>query len=97
MISTTRFGRLYNYKGIYNKVYVVRLDNKKIIRVRNVRFYEKGIPGKSVEEKTLFEVVFNKETEEFTFRVIRFRTTFGSGESPALRIPMTLQFRKTEI
>ena len=91
-MSIARFGRLYGYKRIYSKVYVVRLDNGKIIRVWNIRFYEGGVFGGGVEEEALFEAVFDEEAEEFIFGVVRFRTTFGSGESPVPRVPMILRF-----
>ena len=97
MISTTRLEKLYGYKKIYNKVYIVCLNNGKIIRIRNVRFYEKGVLGGSVEEEAFFEAIFDKETEELIFRTIYFKTTFGSNESPVLRILITSQFQKTEI
>ncbi len=97
MIPIVRFGKLYSYEEIYGKVYIVRLDNGKIIRVRDVRFYERDIFGESVEEKTLLEAVFDKETEKFTFRTICFKTTFGSSESLVLQTLMISRFQETEI
>ncbi len=97
MISTTRLEKLYGYKKIYNKVYIVCLNNGKIIRIRNVRFYEKGVLGGSVEEEAFFEAIFDKETEEFTFGIVCFKTTFGFSESLILRISITLWFQKIEI
>jgi hypothetical protein len=88
MIPIARLERLYGYKRIYNKVYVVCLDNRKIIRVWDVCFYEGGVPGGDVEEEALSKAVFDEEAEEFIFGVVRFRTTLGSGESPALRAPV---------
>ncbi len=92
MIPTIRFGRLYNYKKIYGKVYIVCLDNGKIIWVRDVRFYERSVFGGSVEKKALFKVVFDEEIEELIFRTIRFKTTLGSSKSPALQVLITLRF-----
>jgi len=84
IIPIARFGKLYGYKEIYSKVYIVYLDNGKIIRVRDVRFYEKGVFGGDIEEEALFEVVFNEKIEKFTFGIVYFKTTFGSSESPIL-------------
>ncbi len=96
MMPTARLGRLYGYEGIHGKVYVVRLDNGKIIRVRDVRFHEGGVPGGGVEEEALPEAVFDEEAEELTPGAVRFRTTLGSGESPAPRAPVTSRFQETE-
>ena len=96
MMPTTRFKKLYSYEKIYNKVYIVRLNNRKIIRVRDVRFYKEDVPGRSVEEEVLFKTVFNEKAEEFTFGTVRFKTTFGSSESPILQIPMISRFQETE-
>ena len=97
MMFIARLGRLYGYEGIYGKVYVVRLDNGKIIRVRDVRFYEGGVPGGGVEEEALPKVVFDEEAEELILGAVCFRTTFGSGESPVSRAPVTLRFQETEV
>jgi len=92
MISTARLGRLYSYKRIYGKVYIVCLNNRKIIRIRDVRFYKRSVPDGNIEEEALFKAVFNEETEEFTFRTIHFKTIFGSGKSLAPQTPITSQF-----
>ena len=92
MMPITRFGRLYGYKGIYSKVYIVCLDNGKIIWVWDVRFHEKGVPGGGVEEEVLFKAVFDEEVEKLTFRAIRFKTTLGFSESPISRTPVTSRF-----
>ncbi len=91
MIPTIRLDRLYRYKEIYGKMYIVYLDNGKIIRERNVRFYKKDVPGGDEEKEILFEVVFDEEAEKLIFRTVRFCTTLGSGELPVLRAPMTLR------
>ncbi len=97
MISIVRFGKLYGYKRIYSKIYIVCLDNEKIIRVRDVRFYKRGVPGRNVEKEAFFEVVFDKETEELIFGTICFKTIFGSGKSPALRVSVILRFQEIEV
>jgi len=84
MISTIQLERLYNYKEIYGKVYIVHLDNRKIIRIRDVRFYKGGVFNRNIEEKAFFKTVFDKEIEEFTLGTIRFKTIFDSNESPVL-------------
>jgi len=60
------------------------LNNRKIIRVQDIRFYKEDISDRDVEEEALFEAIFDEEAEEFTFETIRFKTTFGSDESPVL-------------
>ena len=88
MIPTIQFGKLYKYEEIHNKIYIARFNNKKIIRIRDIRFYKKGVSGRDVEKEAFFKAVFNKETKELTFGIVRFKTTFGSGKSPALQIPI---------
>ncbi len=89
MILIIWFEKLYNYKKIYNKVYIVYLNNGKIIQIQNIHFYKENVPGKNVKKKALFKTVFNKETEKLIFETIRFKTMFDSNESPVSQISMT--------
>src|SRR6266699_531436 len=93
MIFTVRFDRLYGYKRTYRNVYIVRLENDKIIRIRDICFHEGNIFNGRDKKKALLKVVFDKNVdEELIFGKIRFRTTFDSGiEMPVSRIPRTLQ------
>jgi len=76
---------LYGYKEIYRKVYIAYLDNEKIIRVRDIRFYKGDILDKKDKRKTLPKVVFNKEVEKLIFGEVCFKTIFGSSKLPILR------------
>jgi len=89
MMPTARLGRLYGYKGIYSKVYIVRFDNKKIIRIRDVRFHKRNVFDKDEEEEAFPKAVFDKEAKKLTLRTVCFHTMLGSGESPVPRTPMT--------
>ncbi len=79
-----RFEKLYSYKRIYGKVYIVYLNNEKIIWIQDIRFYEKDVPSENIEEEALFKVIFDEETEELILKTVRFKTMFDSGESLVL-------------
>ncbi len=84
MIPTIQLGRLYRYKEIYNKIYIVRLDNKKIIWIQDVHFYKEDIPDEKDKGKALFKAVFDKEAKEFILGKVRLGTMFGSSKPPTL-------------
>ncbi len=90
MIPTTRLKRLYRYEETYNKIYIICFDNRKIIRVRDIRFYKRNIPDKENKREVLFKVVFNNEIEKLTFKKVRFKTIFGSSKLLISRILKTL-------
>ncbi len=81
MISMVRFERLYGYKGIYSNVYIVYMDNEKIVYIRNSRFYKGNVFNKREKEEAFSEVVFDEEGEEkLTFGKVQMRFMFSSGE-----------------
>ncbi len=68
MISTVCLKKLYRYEKIYNNIYIIRLDNKQIIYIRDIRFYKKDLLVEKADEEILPKVIFDKETKKFVFR-----------------------------
>ncbi len=93
MISIIQFGRLYRYKRTYRNVYIVHLDNGKIIRIQDIYFHKGNIFNRRDKEKAFLKAVFDKDVDKkLTFRKIRFRIIFGSNiEVPTFRTSKTLQ------
>ena len=79
-MPTARLEKLYGYKRIYSKVYIVCLDNGQIVYVRDVRFHKEDPSIERVDEEALLKAVFDKETERFILREV----IFGSGD----RLPL---------
>ncbi len=93
-MPTVHFKKLYKYEKIYGNIYIVRLNNRQIIYIRNTRFHKKDPFVKRVDEEILLEVVFDKETKRLVFKEV----IFGSNNKLLLfRILRSLQFQQTEI
>jgi len=86
-MSTVCFEKLYGYEKIYGNIYIVCLDNRQIICVRDIRFYKKDPSIRKINEEILLKVVFDKETEGFVLREVIF--SFGD-RLPLFRTSGTL-------
>ncbi len=49
--------------------------------MQNIRFYKENVSDKNKKKETIFKIIFDKKTEKFTFRTVRFHITFGSNIS----------------
>ena len=76
MIPTVYFGKLYRYKRIYSNIYIVCLNNRQIICIRDICFHKEDPPVGKIDEEALPEVVFNEEAEGFVLGEVM----FGSGD-----------------
>jgi len=93
MMPTTHLEKLYGYKGTYNKMYVVRLNNRQIVRIQDVRFYKEDPFIKRIDQEALPKTVFDKETKRLTLREV----IFGSGDRlPSSRTSGPSQLQQTE-
>ncbi len=70
MILTIRFGKLYKYEETYRYIYIVCLNNRQIIYIRDIRFYKEGPFDGGIDKEILLEVVFIEENDKFVFRDI---------------------------
>ncbi len=61
IIPTTRINRYYDYKSIYNYIYLIRINQiKQIIRIYDIRFHEDNPNIKDSPKNKIYKATFDK-------------------------------------
>jgi len=84
------FKKIYKYEEIYSNIYIVRVDNRQIIYIRDIRFHKEDPFIRKIDKEILPEIVFNEETKRLVFKKVIFDS---NNRLPLSRTPGTSQLQ----